>query len=129
VIDFNNPRFAVEPGPDDNVLRAERFLLVDKEGRTRGMFGLDKDVPAITMFDVEGAAIFGATVEKDQAMLLLRTSEEQQFVVVIAKEQTAITINNGGSETKVMIGIVDNSPMVVVVRDGVKSFFTERGVQ
>lgn len=63
-----------DPGVSE-VVRAKSFVLVDSEGKTRGLFNTNKDGVALVLIDSEGKARGLFSTDKDGVALAIRDSE------------------------------------------------------
>jgi hypothetical protein len=65
------PVFAQAPAPASREVRAQSFILVNKQGKPLGRIGFDSDgLPVITLVDEEGRTLWST-----KASLLLQSSK------------------------------------------------------
>jgi hypothetical protein len=64
------PVFAEKPPQETQVIQAERFEVVDKDGKVRGELGLRNDgVPVLRLYDEDGAPRVGFSPKGDEGSM------------------------------------------------------------
>lgn len=98
-------------------IRASRFVLIDQNGRQRGMFRVADDVPAVVLQDQSGIWRAVLSVDGDQSFLnLTRANGESGLAVGAGDGKSTITIYGDGAKAAIELGTTGNEPRVTLPR-------------
>jgi len=92
--------------PSADLIRAERFEVVDSGGKTRGIIFVDKDGAGISLDDGDGKPRIALAASKARPGLeIFDTSGKSQVSLTAEKEGAAIALADVGGKPRATLGI------------------------